>query len=56
MNNDDLIQQPFDVWSVIEEVDGLWRIRRSEYAITDSSDHNNAIVGDAATLSERAGL
>ena len=53
---EELAQQPFEVHSVIELQDGVWRIRRSEYAITDSSDHNNAIVGDAATLSERAGL
>lgn len=51
---DDLIQQPFDVLSVIELQDGVWRIRHSEYAITDSTDHNNALVGPDAKLVDRS--
>lgn len=41
----ELIQQPFDVLSVIELIDGAWRIRHSEYAIVDSEDHNTALTG-----------
>ena len=50
---EELIQQPFDVLSVIEFVGGEWRIRHSEYAITDSSDHNNALVGEGMKLADR---
>lgn len=51
---DELIQQPFDVLSVIELLEGAWRIRHSEYAITDSADHNSALVGRDAKLVDRA--
>ena len=51
---DQLIQQPFDVLSVIELVEGAWRIRHSEYAITDSNAHNHALVGQDAKLVDRA--
>ncbi len=44
----ELIQQPFDVLSVIEQIDDIWRIRHSEYAIVDSEDHNTALVGPNA--------
>ncbi len=52
---EDLAQQPFDVLSVIELQDGVWRIRHSEYAITDSKDHSNALVGAGATLAGGSG-
>lgn len=46
----ELVQQPFDVLSVLELFDGAWRIRHSEYAIVDSEDHNTALIGPNAVL------
>lgn len=47
-----LAQQPFDVLSVINLIDGAWRIRHSQYAIVDSKDHNTALTGLNAALNE----
>lgn len=52
--DEELIQQPFAVLSVIELKDGAWRIRHSEYGIMDSSAHNRALVGSNAKLVDRA--
>lgn len=49
----ELVQQPFDVLSVIELIDGDWRIRHSQYAIVDSEDHNTALIGPDAVLGDR---
>ncbi len=51
--NEELVQQPFDSLSVIEEIDGIWRIRHSEYAIIDSKDYKEALVGRGAKLVDR---
>ena len=48
----ELVQQPFDVLSVIKLIDGAWRIRHSQYAIVDSKDHNTALTGLNAALSD----
>ncbi len=48
-----LVQQPYDVLSVIELIEGAWRIRHSEYAIVDSEDHNTALIGPNASLEDR---
>lgn len=49
----ELVQQPFDVLSVIALIDGAWRIRHSQYAIVDSEDHNTALIGANAVLADR---
>lgn len=49
----ELVQQPFDVLSVIELIEGAWRIRHSQYAIVDSEDHNTALIGPNAVLADR---
>ncbi len=49
----ELVQQPFDVLSVIELIEGAWRIRHSQYAIVDSEDHNIALIGPDAILADR---
>lgn len=48
----ELVQQPYDVLSVIELIDGAWRIRHSEYAIVDSEEHNTALTGLNAVLED----
>lgn len=50
----ELVQQPFDVLSVIGLIDGVWRIRHSQYAIVDSEDHNAALIGPDAVFADRA--
>jgi len=42
---DQLIQQPFAVMSIIVADGDDWRIRHSQYAIIDSTDHNVALIG-----------
>ena len=49
----ELVQQPFDVLSVIALIDERWRIRHSQYAITDSNDHKAALIGDDALQNDR---
>lgn len=49
----ELVQQPYDVLSVIALIDGVWRIRHSEYAIVDSEDHITALIGPNAVLGDR---
>lgn len=49
----ELVQQPFDVLSVIELIEGVWRIRHSQYSIVDSEDHNIALIGPDAVLGDR---
>ena len=47
---DQLIQQPYAVMSIIVADGDEWRIRHSQYAIIDSTDHNTALTGvDART-------
>ena len=52
-SGEELVQQPFDVLSVLAEKNGVWRVRHSEYAITDSTEHNAALVGPHAKLVDR---
>ena len=53
VSDGELVQQPFDVLSVIALIDGQWRIRHSQYAITDSNDHKAALIGVDATQDDR---
>ena len=43
--NDELIQQPYDVLSVLELRNGSWTIRHSEYLITDVEEHSSVFAG-----------
>ena len=52
---DVLVQQPFDVLSVIALIDGRWRIRHSQYAITDSHAHKMALIGGDTKPDDRIG-
>ena len=47
---DNLIQQPLEVVSVLQQIDDVWLLRHSEYAITDASEYGEAI----ASLDEKA--
>ena len=51
----ELAQQPFDVLSVIELVDDVWRIRHCQYAIIDSEEHNKVLTGPDPVLVDRDG-
>ena len=44
----ELRQQPFPGFSILKRVDGDWKITFSQYAITDTPDHNRALSGEIA--------
>lgn len=39
------LQKPYPVFSIVERVDGRWKVGRSEYAVIDSPDLSKALDG-----------
>lgn len=44
----ELLQEPYPCFSIIRRIDGVWLLTFTQYAITDTPEHNTALSGRAA--------
>ena len=55
LRENELLQEPYPVYSVVKWIDGAWKITHGKYAIADSDAHNAALAAKAAPGASSSG-